>query len=170
MQRNAPLPQRVEIYRYPVLPLLSIAVLLFADPIPAAPHTLLDTGFNQMYDLQFDEAHKSFQQWTEQHPDDPMGPAGDAAAYLFSELDRLHILQSEFFLHDDAFVNRVKPSPDPKLKQSFDAALAQTQQLADRTLVRDPQNQNAQFASLMRTGLRSDYLALIEKRYLASLN
>src|SRR5579871_688835 len=122
-----------------------------------------------MYDLQFDEAHRSFRQWTDDHPDDPMGPACDAAAYLFSELDRLHILQSEFFLHDDAFVNRAKPPADPKLKQNFDAALTRTQQLADRTLARDPQNQNAQFATLMRFGLHSDYLALIEKRYLASL-
>jgi len=45
----------------------------------------------------------------------------------------------------------------------------QSQQLSDRALGKNPQDPNAQFASLMRLGLRSDYAALIEKRYLASL-
>jgi hypothetical protein len=152
-----------------VIPLTVTILIAFADPAIAEP-TLLDTGFHQMYDLQFGAAHESFHQWNVQHPEDPLGPACDAAAYLFAELDRLHILQSEFFLHDDSFVNRTKPSADPKLKVSFDAALAQTQQLADRALVKNPQDQNAQFASLMRLGLHSDYLALIEKRYFASLS
>ena len=150
-----------------MLPL--VVFLAFADPNLTQP-SLLDAGFHQMYDLQFDEAHRTFQQWKGQHPEDPMGPVCDAAAYLFTELDRLKILQSEFFLHDDAFLNRAKPAADAALKQKFDAALVQSQQLGDRALAKNPQDQNAQFATLMRLGLRSDYLALIEKKYLASLS
>ena len=122
-----------------------------------------------MYDLQFEQAHASFHAWMEQHPDDPMGPAGDAAAFLFAEFDRLHILQSEFFLHDDTFLNRKKPNPDPDLKRSFDAQLKQTQMLADKILAKDATNANAEFATLVRLGLQSDYLALIEKKYMSSL-
>jgi hypothetical protein len=151
--------------------LLGCFPLLFgAEPNVTSQPTLLDTGFRQMYDLQFDSAHRTFGEWMRLHPEDPMGPAADAAGYLFSELDRLHILQSEFFLHDDAFANRKKPAADPAVKAKFDSSLDQSQQLADRVLQRDPQNQDAQFSALMRLGLRSDYLALIEKRYLASLN
>jgi hypothetical protein len=156
--------------------LLFIAWLAFAAPLFCAePNvttqpTLLDTGFRQMYDLQFDSAHRTFGEWMRLHPDDPIGPVSDAAGYLFSELDRLHILQSEFFLHDDTFTNRKKPVADPLLKAKFDAALGQAQQLAEKTLQRDPQNQDAQFSNLLRLGLHSDYLALIEKRYLASLS
>lgn len=147
----------------------SVSLVFGAEPLVTQP-TLLERGYGQMYDLQFDRAHKTFQEWIAQRPDDPMGPVSDAAAYLFSELDRLHILQSEFFLHDDAFLNRQKPSADPKIKQQFEAALAQSQQLSVKSLESDPENQNAQFATLMRLGLHSDYLALIEKRYLASLS
>src|SRR5271163_3541054 len=146
------------------------APLFPAEPAIAAQATLLDTGFRQMYDLQFDSAHETFHEWMRLHPEDPMGPAADAAGYLFSELDRLHILQSEFFLHDDAFANRKKPVADAGLKVKFDAALGQAEQLANRALQQDPQNQNAQFSALLRLGLHSDYLALIEKRYLASLS
>ena len=149
---------------------LSLALLAMADPsLPPQP-TPLETGYLQLYDLQFGAAHLSFQEWARLHPGDPMAPVSEAAAYLFSEFDRLHILQSEFFLHDDLSAVRRNAQPDPAVKQSFYKLLAESEQLADNILHRDPQNQNAEFATVMRLGLQSDYLALIEKRYLASLS
>jgi len=44
-----------------------------------------------------------------------------------------------------------------------------SEQVADRVLERSPRDRNALLAKVMDLGLRSDYLALIEKRYLASL-
>src|SRR5262249_22965264 len=60
----------------------------------------LDRESRQMYTLHFDNAHRTLGEWKTLHPDDQRGPASDAAAYLFTEFDRLHILQSEFFTHD----------------------------------------------------------------------
>ncbi len=148
-----------------------LTLLLFADPNPSPPAPVtIEAGFRQMYNLDFDEAHRTFHNWSAQHPDDAMGPVSDAAAYLFAEFDRLHILQSEFFMHDDAFLNHAKPSPDANAKRDFEADLARAQKLADAALARDPKNESAEFATLMRFGLRSDYLALIDKKYLASLS
>ena len=48
-----------------------------------------------MYDLKFDEAHSVFSAWEQNHPADSLGPASNAAAYLFSELARLGALESE---------------------------------------------------------------------------
>jgi hypothetical protein len=48
-----------------------------------------------------------------------MGPVSDGAAFLFSEFDRMHILQSEFFTHDEHFINDHKLTPDPALKAKF---------------------------------------------------
>ncbi len=149
--------------------LLSISLLATTPPSVQAQSTLLDAGYRQMYNLQFEDAHRSFQDWARQHPDDPMAPVSDAAAYLFAEFDRLHILQSEFFLHDSAFLTRQKPAPDLSVKQNFDNDLARGQQLAERALAREPQDRNALFANSLRFGLRADYLALIEKKNLASL-
>jgi hypothetical protein len=126
---------------------------------------LLDQGFRQMYNLQFAEAHETFHAWQRLHPDDPMGPASDAAAYLFSEFDRLHILQSEFFVHDQHFTTQHNLTPDLTLKQSFEAALEASRGLSLRGAAGDT---NAMFASILCIGLHSDYLALIEERYVAS--
>src|SRR5580658_6731806 len=76
----------------------------------------LEDGYRQMYNLQFEAAHQTFRQWEAAHPADPIGPASDAAAYLFSEFDRLHILQSEFFSENASFLSMHKLTPDPQVK------------------------------------------------------
>jgi len=150
--------------------MLLAAALLGPPPPAAVPPTppLLDQGYRELYDLQFDEAHRSFRESSRLHPEDPMGPVSDAAAYLFSEFERLHILQSEFFLHDDGFRTARKLKPDPDIKRSFEAQLEKSRQLSERALARDPNDPNATFATVLRLGLHSDYLALVEERYVAS--
>ena len=117
-----------------------------------------------MYNLQFAEAHQSFEQYQRQNPADPLGPVSDAAAYLFTEFDRLHILQSEFFTQDQHFITDHKLSPDLALKQQFEAAIDSARRLS----AQHPNDANAQFALVLAGGLHSDYLALIDKRYAAS--
>jgi hypothetical protein len=130
---------------------------------------LLQTGYRQMYNLEFDRAHKTFAEWERQRPDDPLGHVSNAGAYLFAEFDRLNILQSEFFVNDDRFKHAKRLSPDPAVRQAFDAELAQAEQLANSILARSPQDADALFANILAMGLRADYAALIEKRYLDSL-
>jgi hypothetical protein len=148
------------------------ALILAAVPAAhaAGDPALLDQGFRQMYNLQFDQAHQTFAQYQQLHGDDPLGPVSDAAAWLFGEFDRLHILQSELFIDDDTFNHRAKQHADPMVKQKFDAALAKSQQLSDRILAQSPHDQNATFAVVLRMGLHADYLAMIEKRSLAALS
>jgi hypothetical protein len=145
-----------------------ISACLVAAAAATTPHpepTLLDQGYRHMYNREFAEAHQNFQEWERQKPDDPLGPVSDAAAYLFSEFDRLHILQSEFFTHDQHFITDNKLSPDPELKRNFLAALQASRTLAARAQSSD---QNAMFATILTNGLESDYSALIEKRYSVS--
>lgn len=137
--------------------------------VAAAPPTL-ETGFHQMYNLQFDDAHKTFHEWERLHSDDPLAPSSDAAAYLFAEFDRLGVLQSELFTDDEKFKKSSKLTPDPAARQQFENALAKSDQLADAILARSPRDSNALFAKTLNLGLRSDYTGLIEKRDLASLS
>ena len=157
------------------LPTIAFLVLVWANgvltPIGAflgstAP---LDVGFRQMYNLEFRDAHGTFQTYVKQHPEDPFGATSDAAAYLFEECDRLGVLQSELFVDDGKFKGREKPSPDPVIRGKFNAAIVQSQKLADAILQRSPNDRNALFATVLNLGLESDYLALVEKRDLASL-
>jgi hypothetical protein len=143
-------------------------LVLFVWPAPAAESSL-DDGYRLMYNLDFAAAHRTFAGYMQLKPQDPLGPASDAAAYLFSELDRLHILQAEFFMHDDKFLSAKRVSPDPATQKAFRGRIADADRLAKQALARDPQDANALFASVLVLGLQSDCDGLIEKRYLSSL-
>ena len=136
---------------------------------PAVDLTL-DSGYRQMYNLEFARAHDTFANWKRLHPEDPLGPTSDAAAYLFAELDRLGVLQSELFVSDSAFLKHQNGTADPQAKRGFEAALAASDVLAKSALSRNPHDKNALFAQVLNFGLRGDYLALIEHRYLAALS
>jgi hypothetical protein len=123
-----------------------------------------------MYNLDFQGAHQTFQWYEQAHPQDPLGPVSNAAAYLFSEFDRLHILEIELFTDAHKFEAREKLSADPAIRAAFDKELASATQLAGQVPARSPRNGDALFANVLADGLRGDYLALIEKRNLAGLS
>jgi tetratricopeptide (TPR) repeat protein len=145
--------------------------LTFAANVPVKPApTLIDTGFRQMYNLQFDDAHKTFAEAQRANPNDPMVPVSNAAAYLFAEFDRLHILEADLFVNDGAYAGRAKLSPDPRVKQDFDTEMQRATALSDTALAKNPNDHNALFAKVMVFGLNGDYSALIEKRDLKGLS
>lgn len=131
---------------------------------------LLDLGYRQMYNLDFQGAHQSFRSYEQANPRDPLGPVSNAAAYLFSEFDRLHILEVELFTDNHRFQSREKFRPDPAIRAKFDKELASATQIADQVLAHSPRDSNALFAKVLADGLRGDYLALIEKRNFAGLS
>ena len=155
--------------------LLLLAVALppgVLSPIKAAlaAASPLELGYRQMYNLEFSDAHTTFQAYYRSHPDDPLASTSEAAAYLFEEFNRLGVLQTELFVDDEKFKGRLKPTPDPVTRENFNRAIAKSQQLADAILKRSGNDRNALFATVLNLGLQSDYLALVEKRDLASLS
>jgi len=88
------------------IPILFLALAqVHLAPVGNAPFlsSPLDLGYRQMYNLQFAEAHRTFEAYERSRPDDPMAPTSRAAAYLFSEFERLGILQTELFVDDEMF-------------------------------------------------------------------
>lgn len=154
--------------RYWSLALLLVAVICLTLPGFASTPDL-DRGYRQMYDLDFTGAHATFHQYQQANAIDPMGYVSDAAAYLFSEFERLHVLESDLFIDDSHFDSRHKLTPDPNLKAEFDSHLAKADSLADAALSKNPKDTDALFAKVIANGLRCDYAALIEKHNVASL-
>jgi hypothetical protein len=144
--------------------------LLAEDILGPTAVSPLDRGFTGLYNLNFDGAQENFSTWQRMHPDDPMGPASEAAGFLFSEFNRLGVLEAQFYENDTAFVNRPKLTPDPTLRDRFQNAITRSETLARAKLAKDPKDRDALFALTLSSGLQADYAALIEKRNLASLH
>jgi hypothetical protein len=137
---------------------------------PAPVSTALDRGFVGLYNLDFAGAQRDFNAWEAEHPDDPVGPVSEAAGCLFSEFNRLGVLEGQFFDNDENFAARSKLSPDPVVHVHFQSALDHAQLLAHTRLSKDANDRDALFALTLASGLQADYAALIEKRNLASLH
>jgi hypothetical protein len=148
---------------------LGCPALAAAGP-DAIPNTALDRGFAGLYNLDFAGAQKDFSTWEAQHPDDPVGPVSSAAGFLFSEFNRLGVLEGQFYENDKAFTDRARLSPDPSIHDQFEAAVERSDRLAHARLTSNDKDQDALFALTLGSGLRADYAALIEKRNLASLH
>ncbi len=130
----------------------------------------LDRGFNRLYDLDFPAAQQEFQAWERQNPDNPMGPVSEAAGILFSEFNRLGVLEAQFYTNDSAFASRKKYDPDADQRARFEQQLGRAETLGKARLGRDPKDHDALLGMTLASGLRADYAALIEKRSLASLH
>jgi hypothetical protein len=148
-----------------IFAILSAAAAMAAPNIAdLVPNPVIDRGYRQMYNLNFDEAHQTFAEWEREHPQDPIGPVSNAAAYLFAEFDRLDILHSEFFVESSLFRRRPKVTPDAVVRQAFDRELDKSAELSDKILLQMPDDPDALFAKILTLGLRADYEALIERR------
>jgi len=148
------------------LPLIAQA----ADQIVAAPQTPLDLGYVDLYNLDFPAAHGQFDSWIRTHPEDPLGTASDAAAYLFGEFDRLSVIDVQLFANQSQFDSRGRLTPDPVVRKSFERRADQTNQLADAALARNPKDANALYAKTLVCGMRSDYALMIDKHDVEALS
>lgn len=157
-----------------------IAPALTAQETPAEkqtqPPTLeilhmpaLEAGFHLLYELKPTEARAQFESWEKSHPDDPLGSAAEAAAYLFEECYRQGVLTSEFFLNDERFEGKAVLKPVPELRAAFFAADKKAQELAQLKLKADPDDPNALFSMTLSLGMEADYASLIDKHQKDSL-
>jgi hypothetical protein len=125
--------------------------------------TPLNDGYHAMYNLDFNAAHNHFQQWMTAHPDDCLGSASDAAAYIFTEFDLLGVLDIELFADDNRFTSRKRPDIDPALKQGFQNRIAQSEHLADAALQHNPNDANAFYCKAVTSGMQADWASLIDR-------
>src|SRR5229473_5765735 len=134
----------------------------------------LDAEINQaierLYNADYRSAHAHLDRYVGAQPDDPLGYSLRASAFLFSELDRLGILESEFFADDKRIIEKKKLKPDPAVKQKLFATINEAQARAAKVLATKPDDQNALFCMAVTQGITMDYTALVEKRQLSSLS
>jgi hypothetical protein len=123
-----------------------------------------------MYNLDFAAAHQTFDQFEKKNPTDALGPVSDAAAYLFTEFDRLGILRSDYLIHDESYFVVNKPKGDPAIRRKFDAALALGDKVAAAKLKESPNDEDAMLAQTMSLGLHANYDAMIDRHHLAALS
>ena len=156
-----------------MLRLVAIIVLGFTLPLAGVAQEKpngVDRAFSRLYNFDFVGTHAALNQYIAVNPADPLGYAVRASAYLFHELDRLSILESEFFSDDKRIVEKKKLRPDPLIKAQLFKAIDDAQSRAQARLTANPNDQDSLFVMCITTGVLTDYTALIEKKQIGSLS
>jgi predicted Zn-dependent protease len=150
--------------------ILVTAVFLCLPALAAEPETI-DVAIQRMYDFNFPASQDILTRYIEKHTQDPLPYAFRASAYLFYELDRMNILQSDFFTDDDLIADKKKKiEPDPQVRTKFLQAVKDAEARADVALKVDPNDKQALFSMCIAQGVATDYMAFVEKRQIASIS
>src|SRR6185295_9707475 len=146
-------------------------VLVIAVQAPAQERSEeIDQAFSRLYSFDFPSAHTILSRRIVSHPDEALGYSVRSSAYLFSELDRLSILESDFFADDSRIIDKKKVKPDPLVKAQLLKAIEDSQSRAEALLAKNPNDQEALFAMCITSGVLTDYTALVEKKQIGSLS
>lgn len=161
-------------FRFWVLGVLICAPVLAATAVPenacGADSPEVGEAFDALYNFNFPAAHVEINRYISAHPQEPLGYAIRAAAYLFYELDRLGILESQFLTNDKNIADKKSLRPDPEVRAKFLKALEDAKSRADAVLARNPQDRQALFSMSIVEGVTTDYMAFVEKHQIASLS
>ena len=152
-----------------MLRLLLFAILLTATALVAAPGTL-DEALNRLYNFDFPTGQATLDGLIADNAKDPLPYAFRASGYLFYELDRLRVLEGEFFSNDSWAYDHHKKVPDPVVRANLLKALEDTKVKGEAALAANPRDKDALFALCIAQGVTADYMALIEKRQFGSLS
>jgi hypothetical protein len=156
------------------LVLAALSGTVGAQPAPppqsAQPPTAIDRAFTRLYNFDFPGALVILDEASRAEPGHPLPFAVRGVTYLFMELERLHILESQFFMNDDNLVDgRAKQGPDPKVRVQLFGALQEARQRANARLSAAPDDVDALFAMCLSSSVETDYTALVERRTWRSL-
>lgn len=132
-------------------------------------NALLETGFHNLYELNFKAARVEFISYQRLVPEDPMGKAAEAAGYLFDEFNEKGVFTSEFFLDDNKFLKGIPGSPEQNRNPDFERANDAARDQARARLKNNPEDTRALLVLTMTDGMESDYDALIVKKQLAAV-
>ena len=129
---------------------------------------LLDSGFRAMYGLDFASAGRLFGEYERAHALDPLGYAAEATCLVFSELNRLKLLEAEFETDNRKFLAKPAAPPDLEKKQLILDLSQRAQRLAEAGLRQNPGDEQSLFALALTNGILADYTALVEGGYWSS--
>jgi hypothetical protein len=150
--------------------IFALVLILCTAASAGPPAPSLDEAFQDLYNFDFSATHQILNQYVAQHPEEAMPYAVRAAGYLFSELDRLGILESEFLIDDARIAKKGPPlTPDPVVRAQLIKALDDAQARANAILARDPNDRTALLAMVIAQGVTVDYMAFVEKHQFRSL-
>lgn len=158
-----------------LIPALLLLVFSFAGFAPRAKaqnvvEDRLIESYHDVYNVRFQEALEKAGEAQKLAPDDPLAWIAEANVVLFREFDRLHVLRSETFASDDNYTSRQTYTWNPASYQAFQNALNKAEQLAQKRLDSNGNDDRGLLALALSNSMRAEDAALFAKKDIATLS
>jgi hypothetical protein len=125
-------------------------------------------ALDDFYNLEYDKAAAEFERIEKAHPDDAFAVVHVLQTTVFRELYRLNLLDTTLYAHD-GFLSGKAASGDPAVRTEVDQLTARAVKLCDARLAKDANDVEALYVRGVARGLKSTYIALVDKSFLAAL-
>jgi tetratricopeptide (TPR) repeat protein len=146
-------------------------LLLFGSLAPTFAqdgHTKLDTlraaGYEDLYNLDYDGARRSFQKMLDLAPDNPAGAQCYALSLWLQQLNEQWQRKATFYSED----TDKKPQTNRTQIEEFRKWIRRAKQLSQAQLKKDPRDVEALYFLGAAEGLEAVFAAAIEKKYMAA--
>ena len=147
---------------------LVLVLGLMALPL-GGQQALIDQGYTNFYNLEFDQAIAVFENGIAENPGLPDLHNHLAQTLIFREMLRNGSLESELVSGSNSFLRRPKLNPSPETEKRILDEIAKAMALADARLKKNPNDTAAMYAEGISYGLRSNYYWVVKKSWRDSL-
>lgn len=150
---------------------LILVSLVAFTPVAAQSTDQLDRlraeGYEALFNLDYEGAHRRFQKMVELAPESPVGPQCLAASLWIQQLNESWELKATLY-SDKAYTNG-KPKVDSQRVEEFHKWTRRAKQLAEARLRRDDRDVEALYLLGATEGLEAAFAAAVERKFMPAL-
>lgn len=137
------------------------------NPLNLAPD--VQAAFQHFYEMDYATADTLFRKIAEEHPTDPMAVDYLLNNTVFRELYRLDLLDTTQYVQDGFLSGKHPVVEDMHVRARVDNLYDRAMDLSNQRLKANPADVDALFARGYATSLKTVYVGMVEKKYVAAL-
>jgi tetratricopeptide (TPR) repeat protein len=150
-----------------ILFLLLVSVTTVAAQTPPDLDKLRADGYNALFNLDYDNARRTFEKLIALAPDNPVGPESMATSLWIQQLNESW--QHKSTLYSDKEDTNKKTKVDQRRAEEFRKWTRRAKQLSQARLRQNPRDVEALYFLGAAEGLEAAYAAGVEQKYMAAL-
>ena len=141
---------------------------MLSDADQARIETLRTSGFEALFNLDYEKARQSFREIARLFPDHPAGPQFLAASLWIETLYETRRLQASLY-SSDSFYSPNEDKANPKVVEQFRAWTREAKKLAEARLKLNPKDAEARYFLGATAGLKASFEEAVERRHFAAM-
>jgi tetratricopeptide (TPR) repeat protein len=154
----------------PVATIAAFCFILLAANRLRAQGAPISEGYDHFYNLEYEDAIRTFTAEADQTPDNPNAWNHLAHAILYRAMFRSGALESELVTGSNPFLHRDKVKITDAEHEQFDRAISKAMQLSQSRLLEQPDDPRSLGALGVSYGLRTNYNFLVRKAWTDALH